>query len=315
MAETLPVAFPNAEGQQLVGILHLPDGGGRGRPCIVLLSPGVKMRVAPHRMYNKMAERYMRDGFAVLRFDFAGLGDAEGEIEQEQLSHVYNSIQLGRFVGDTRAALDWMEREYGFSRFVAGGLCGGAITGLLAAEGDRRIVGLLALGIPAVLDVGEAQWHAHLTKGQLDQLRSSYFSKLLDWRSWLRLLSFKSDYRVIWKSIRRLFERRRPQPGNSAGPVKAAAGQPADNTNPRFAPAMFAMLETGRPMLHVFSGSDRLAWEFKEKFQDRHSGRLARHQDLLEIHVIDKANHILAHPEWFGQMLTLTGAWLGRFRS
>lgn len=310
MPEVLPVRFKNAEGQHLVGILHLPDTPSPGRPCILLLSPGVKMRVAPHRMYNKLAELCVREGFAVFRFDFAGLGDAEGEIEHAQLSHVYNNIQLGRFVGDTRAALDWLEKEHGFTRCIAGGLCGGAISGLLTAEHDRRIVGLLALGIPVVLDVGDAQWSDHLTRGQLDQLRQGYVRKLLDPRSWLRLLSFQSDYRVIWKAFKRLFERSSPK--SAATPAQNA--QPADNTNPKFAPAFFAMLESGRPMLHIFSGSDRLAAEFQEKFQERYPERLAPHQGNLEIHVIDKANHILAYPDWFNDMLALSRAWLRRFQ-
>lgn len=310
MPDMLPVCFRNAEGQQLVGILHRPDTPVPGRPCILLLSPGVKMRVAPHRMYNKMAELYVREGFPVLRFDFAGLGDAEGEIEHSQLSHVYNNIQLGRFVGDTRAALDWLQSEHGITRCIAGGLCGGAITGLLTAEYDPRIVGLLALGIPVVLDVGDAQWSAHLTRGQLDQLRQGYVRKLLDPRSWLRLLSFQSDYRVIWKAFKRLFERSRPAPV----PTPAQNGQPADNTNPKFAPAFFAMLETGRPMLHIFSGSDRLAAEFQEKFAERHADRLARHGDLVEVRLIDKANHILAYPDWFDAMLALSRDWLRRFQ-
>lgn len=310
MPEILPVRFKNADGQQLVGILHLPDTPAPGRPCILLLSPGVKMRVAPHRMYNKLADMCVREGFAVLRFDFAGLGDAEGEIEHTQLSHVYNNIQLGRFVGDTRAALDWLQSEHGITRCIAGGLCGGAISGLLTAEHDRRIVGLLALGIPVVLDVGDAQRTAHLTRGELDQLRQGYLRKLLDPRSWLRLLSFKSDYRVIWKAFKRLFERSKSAPA----PAAAQNGQPADNTNPKFAPAFFAMLESGRPMLHIFSGSDRLVSEFQEKFQERYPERLARYRNQLEIHVIDKANHILAHPDWFNEMLAISRAWLRRFQ-
>lgn len=310
MPEVLPVHFRNAEGQQLVGILHLPDTVVPGRPCILLLSPGVKMRVAPHRMYNKMADLFVQEGFAVLRFDFAGLGDAEGEIEHTQLSHVYHDIQLGRFVDDTRTALDWLEREYGYTRCIAGGLCGGALSGLLTAEHDRRIVALLALGIPVVLDVGDAQRNAHLTRGELDQLRQGYVRKLLDPRSWLRLLSFQSDYRVIWKAFKRLFERNRP--ASTATP--AQNGRPADNTNPKFAPAFFAMLDTGRPMLHIFSGSDRLAAEFQEKFQERYPERLARYRDAFEIHVIEKANHILAHPDWFNEMLALSRDWLRRFQ-
>lgn len=310
MPEILPVRFRNAAGQQLVGILHRPEAPVAGRPCILLLSPGVKMRVAPHRMYNKMADAFVREGFAVLRFDFAGLGDAEGEIEHTLLSHVYNRIQLGRFVDDTRAALDWLQAEYGFSRCIAGGLCGGAITGLLAAEHDTRIVGLLALGIPVVLDGGDAQWSAHLTKGQLDQLRQGYLHKLFDVGSWVRLFSFKSDYRAIWKSFKRLFERtNRRRPANE--PEKRS--QPTDNANPKFAPAFFAMLETGRPMLHVFSGSDRLAAEFKEKFQERYPERLATCQDQLEIRIVEKANHILAHPDWFNEMLAVSRDWLRRF--
>lgn len=311
MAEQVPISFANAAGEQLMGILHLPEGNNAAqRPCVLLLSPGVKMRVAPHRMYNKMADRYVCDGFAVLRFDFAGLGDAEGEIEFDQLSHVYNSIQLGRFMADTRSAMDYLQQQYGFSRFVAGGLCGGAITGLLTAEGDQRIVGLLALGIPVALDVGEANWSENLTKGQLDQLRQGYLKKLLDPKSWLRLLSFKSDFKVIWKSIKRMFERKNK-------PVQAqqsAQSAPGDNTNPKFAPAFFAMAESRRPQLHVFSGSDRLAFEFQEKFVDRHTQRLAAVQAHYEVHTIDKANHILAHPAWFSEMLDITGRWLQRFQ-
>ena len=311
MSERTPVCFKNAAGQQLVGILHRPDVPVPGRPCILLLSPGVKMRVAPHRMYNKMADEFVKEGFTVLRFDFAGLGDAEGDIGHSQLSQVYSAIQLGCFVEDTRAALDWLQAECGISRCIAGGLCGGAITGLLTAEGDARIVGLLALGIPVILDGGEAQWSANLTKGQLDQLRQGYFRKVFDPASWVRLLLFKSDYRAIGKSFKRLFERgTRPRPVADA----SRSGTTLDNTNPRFAPAFFAMLETGRPMLHVFSGSDRLAAEFKEKFEDRYPERLAEHPDRLEVRVIEKANHILAHPDWFNEMLALSRSWLQQFQ-
>jgi len=311
--ETVPVCFKNAAGQQLVGILHRPDVPVPGRPCILLLSPGVKMRVAPHRMYNKMADEFVKEGFTVLRFDFAGLGDAEGDIEHGQLSQVYSAIQLGCFVEDTHAALDWLQTECGISRCIAGGLCGGAITGLLAAEGDARIVGLLALGIPVILDGGEAQWSAHLTKGQLDQLRQGYVRKILDPASWVRLLSFKSDYRAIGKSFRRLLERG-TRPASVSVSDASRAGAPPDNTNPKFAPAFFAMLESGRPMLHIFSGSDRLAAEFKEKFEDRYPDRLAEHGDALEVRIIEKANHILAHPDWFNEMLTLSRGWLQRFQ-
>ena len=74
------VQFVNPQGLQLVGIVHEPPPERRSRVGVILLSPGVKNRVAPHRLYVKMAERLLRRGLWVLRFDFYGLGDSEGRI-------------------------------------------------------------------------------------------------------------------------------------------------------------------------------------------------------------------------------------------
>ena len=311
MNEVVPVVFPNREGLKLYGILHQPDVEKRKSTAVLLLSPGVKMRVAPHGMYKKMAEAYVKMGFPVLRFDFYGLGDAEGELELRQLSNIYNTIQTGRYIGDTRAAMDWMQQQFGIDEFVVGGLCGGAITGMLAAQEDSRARALLALGIPVALDVGAENWHKHLSGGQLSQLRTGYIKNLLKPQSWLRLLTFKSDYRVIWKSIKQAFKKK-----NKPAPTSAPASQETrqeDNTNPRFAPAFFSMLESSRPMLHIFSGTDRLAWEFEEKFADHYRPQLDRYQSLIEIYTIDRANHILAHPDWFNEMLEISSRWLKRF--
>lgn len=315
MTSSVPVQFSNRAGEMLFGILHRPDDAAAKETAIVLLSPGVKMRVAPHRMYNKMAQAYVEMGYPVFRFDFAGLGDSEGRLDSRYLSVIYNSIQRGRYIDDTRDALDWLAETQGLKTFVVGGLCGGAITGMLTAQDDRRIKGLLALGIPVALDMGDENWAQNLSRGQLEQLRAGYLRKLLDPKSWLRLLTMKSDFKVIWKSL----VRRR---GGASGAAQhkapsAAAADPkkagGDNTNPLFGPAFFAMLESGRPMLHIFSGLDRLAWEFEEKFVDPNRERLRKFEGLYEVHTIDKANHILSHPEWFSEMLRLSRNWLLRF--
>ncbi len=313
MTEVTPVVFKNRQHMKLFGILHEPDTGMRKSTAIVLLSPGVKMRVAPHGMYTKMARQYTAMGYPVLRFDFYGLGDAEGEIDMDKLSSVYNSIQLGRYVDDTIDSLDWLQKNYGISDFVVGGLCGGAITGMMAAENDFRIKGLLALGIPVTLDVGEENRHKHLSKGQLSQLRSGYIRNLFKWQSWVRLLTFKSDFRVLFKSIGQLFKRKKTSIHKTMSSETGDKKHQDDNINPRFAPAFLNMLETSRPMLHIFSGTDRLAWEFEEKFCENHREQLDKYSDMLEIHTIDKANHILAHPDWFNQMLKITKHWLARF--
>ncbi len=314
MCSVNPVTFKNKSGNTLFGIMHNPEADKLKTTAIILLSPGVKMRVAPHRMYNKMADNYARLGFKVLRFDFYGLGDAEGEIELTQLSNIYNSIQLGRYVDDTIASMDWIQQEYGISNFIVGGLCGGAITGMLAAQNDLRACALLSLGIPVSLDVGEENWHKHISKGQLNQLRGGYVKNLFKLQSWLRLLTFQSDFRVIFKSFKQLITKKnKPQvksPVRDTGLNEKANEN--NNTNLKFAPAFLNMLETSRPMLHIFSGTDRLAWEFEEKFADHYRPQLKQYESLIEIHTIDKANHILGQPEWFNEMLDISTNWLKR---
>ena len=81
------------------------------------------------------------------------------------LSDFYGATQLGRYVGDTLAAMDWMQRTYGTTSFIAAGLCGGALTGLLTAARDPRIVGLVGLSIPVILDGSDRDASRYMTAG------------------------------------------------------------------------------------------------------------------------------------------------------
>jgi len=135
MPETSPVVFHNSAGDRLFGIYHPAAGLEKKSVSIILLSPGIKARVAPHRMYVRLAEQLSSNGWPVLRFDFSGLGDSEGELTDELHAGVHANIQVGKYVDDTLQALNWMsEHGAGPGGFVLGGLCGGAITGLLAAR-------------------------------------------------------------------------------------------------------------------------------------------------------------------------------------
>ena len=138
MPSQQPVAFPNRAGLQLFGILHLPDRPRPGAPALIMLSPGVKMRVGPQRLYRRMAEQFAAAGLTVLRFDFHGLGDSEGTLTEEMLRDVYNHIEVGRFVADTVDAMDWLQENAGAREFILSGLCGGAIT---TRSGGPRISG------------------------------------------------------------------------------------------------------------------------------------------------------------------------------
>jgi uncharacterized protein len=309
MAERIaPVTFTNRDGLRLVGMLHTPTEGMRRDLAVVLLSPGVKTRVAPHRLYNKLAATLTARGLCVLRFDFYGLGDAEGTVPLQQLRDLYGSVALGRYVHDTQDALDWLGKTHGFTRVVAGGLCGGALTGLLTASRDPRIAGILALGLPVLLDSADLDPRQFMTVGQLTSLRSRYLEKAFNPKMWLRVIGGKTDFRLLVRSFGTLFRRRTPPPATAAGTV-AAAAVPA-NMNPHFVPSFFAVAEQRRPLLLLFSEADRLYWEFDEKFVALNKARFDASKAAIDLHVIPQANHVLTFEAWQLEAQTHLLRWL-----
>jgi pimeloyl-ACP methyl ester carboxylesterase len=306
---SIPIVFDNKQGLKLFGILHIPKERASGDTAIVILSPGIKSRVAPHRLYVKMAREFVAAGFPVFRFDFYGLGDSEGEVDVEQTADLYGSIQVGRYVEDTIAALDWLEAEHGLRKFILSGLCGGAITGLLAGAQDRRVDSIIGLGIPVILDSNKFRGMASqfLTSKELDEWRLGYLKNLLNVQSWIRLLTFKSDYRALFRSfgnpVRKLF-------GKSQGEKPQAPAPLADNFNDLFPGAFEAFVATPRKILLLFGESDRLLFEFEEKFLGRHGPRFEQYRGLYDVQLVSGARHIFELPEQLDEMLGKASAWL-----
>ncbi len=327
MSEVLAVTFPNRAGLTLFGVLHLPANVSADKPYVVLLSPGVKMRVGPGRLYMPLTEMLVSQGYPVLRFDFYGLGDSEGDLAETQLADVYNNIEVGRYVDDTLAALSWLEKTRGARSFMLGGLCGGAITAILTAERNPKVESLLSIGMTVTLASNAATPAAYLTQTQIDQRGRGYIRRLFQPKSWIRFLTFRSEYGVIWRVIKRLFVKEQPKvaapaaaaaaampaPGAAAAPVAAAAPtEQRGNANPLFPRAYFSFLARGGRALMLFSERDRLQSEYEEKFVAPHAAQLERYLPQIEQHVIPHANHVLSFHEWQREMLTLTRGWLGR---
>ncbi|MCB2173668.1 hypothetical protein KQH41_00220 [bacterium] len=312
MSSKKPITFKNSNGLQLVGILHEPPAGAiRRDEAVVLLSPGIKNRVAPHRLYVKMAERFVDLGYPVFRFDPEGIGDSEGEIVENLTADVLGSVEFGRFVASTVDALNWLEKELGLSKFIVGGLCGGAITGLLAAAQDGRITGLLGLGIPAISSaITVSDPYRYISRGQLQGLKQGYFRNLLSPQRWWRLLTLQSDYRMIGKVLLSMV--RKGKQTGAAAPDQTAATPEQSNLSPLFVDAIFKLLTSGRQMCLIFSEVDRLYWDFQEKFFTVYREKCEAYREHYEIHVVANANHIFSFPEWEAEMMEKAGAWLDR---
>jgi len=307
MGDVTAVTFNSSEGNTLFGTLHSPAQARADLPVIVLLSPGVKMRVGPGRLYVPLTDTLVDMGYRVFRFDFFGLGDSSGELQETMLADVYNNIEVGRYVADSRSALQWLRQNVGAKKFVLGGLCGGAITALLTAEREPDVEGLLSLGMTVTLASNAATPAKFLTRATLDHRRKGYYRRLLSPISWWRLLTGQSEYGVIWRSMKRLFVKEQQAP-KAAAP--AATIEQRGNANPLFPPAFFAFLKRGGKALMLFSEKDRLQSEYEEKFATPFAEQLQPYLPQLHKHVVAEANHVLSFTPWQKEMVSVSRNWL-----
>lgn len=140
-----PVGF-DVDGDRVWGVLHEPLEPREGAPGVMMIAAGEACRTA--FFYPALARRLARHGLPVLRFDPRGIGDSNGTRDYDRLYDFFYGVEAGVLVPDTIAALDFFERECGINQILLIGLCGGAVTAVLASKTDLRVVGIVTLELP-----------------------------------------------------------------------------------------------------------------------------------------------------------------------
>ena len=97
--EERPLVFTNKRGQRLFGVLHLPASKERV-PVVVMAHGFTDDKTGDNRLFVKFARVASRHGLAVLRFDFAGSGDSEGDFSQ---------VTINSELDDLLSAVDYVE--------------------------------------------------------------------------------------------------------------------------------------------------------------------------------------------------------------
>lgn len=272
------------DGDRLVGILHRPRQPLR---CGVLVVPGApQYRVGSHRQFVLLARDLAANGFPVMRFDYRGMGDSEGQARSfEQVSD------------DLRAAIDaFWRRHQGLDEVVLWGFCDGASAVGFYACGDPRVRSI-ALVNPWVRDRDTTD-QALLRHYYLDHLKSADL--------WRRLLTGKLD---IKRSLVDLAKTASRQVVARLKPAPVAPGGPTDGPlNLRLAQALIAF--PGRLLL-VLSGADLTAQEFEESVMKSPVMRPRLDQRTVTVVRLEGANHNYSKAEWRRQVHDRTIAWLG----
>lgn len=220
------------EGEPIVGILAKPatpaDTG------VVVLVGGPQYRAGSHRQFVLLSRALAAGGFAVLRFDYRGMGDSSGE--QRDFEGVN---------ADIAAAINTMQaRVPEVKHIVLWGLCDGASVALLYchATQDPRVSGLCLLNPWIRSEVSLAK----------TQIKHYYTQRLLQKEFWFKLLSGK----VALSALNGFMAKLRQSAASPSQPQKKA-----DTFQKHMSMAWQGF--RGRILL-VLSGDDYTAKEFVE---------------------------------------------------
>ncbi len=130
------VSFKNKNGQQLVGRLELPvDQKPHNYALFAHCFTCTKNLMAVKNVGRALTQK----GFGVLRFDFTGLGESEGDFENTNFS--------GN-VADLVEAADFLKREYGAPALIIGHSLGGSAA-IFAAEKIAYIKAVAVINSPS----------------------------------------------------------------------------------------------------------------------------------------------------------------------
>lgn len=136
------VRFRGSNGTDLVGTLDLPDGAPRAVALFAHCFTCDRTSRAASRVGRTLAEA----GFAVLRFDFTGLGDSDGSFAETTFT---TNLE------DLRAAARWLGGELEPPRLLVGHSLGGAAVLAIAGELDS---------VDAVAVIGAPSTPAHVSR-------------------------------------------------------------------------------------------------------------------------------------------------------
>ena len=152
----IKLEFPNAEGEQLAGLLETPDSHTPIKQYALFahcFTCGKDVAAA-----SRISRALAKSGVAVLRFDFTGLGNSDGDFANTNFS---SNVQ------DLLAAAKKLEQDYRAPSLLIGHSLGGAAV-LSAAPQLPSIRAVATIGAPATADHVQ-----HLFQGAVSELEAS----------------------------------------------------------------------------------------------------------------------------------------------
>jgi exosortase A-associated hydrolase 1 len=283
---------------RLYGILHQPEHASSCGLLIVIGRPA--LRAGRHRLFVLLARAWAEAGIPVMRFDFRGTGDCDGEIGT-----------LDDTSEDIASAVDaFISNMPGLQEVILWGLCGGAADSILYAPKDSRVIGM-ALVNPWSYD---ARLRGLAT---LRRYGSHCFEKIKRWaRSAAmrtRLASSTTSTTPPVAEGSRTNRGDEPDDADISAPRANAAVDRAYASYrvPDLSKRLAEKLEEFRGgILLILSGKDTGSQAFKHAASISLRWRRLLSASRVQTRELPESNHSLRHPEWRAQAAAWTMEWM-----
>jgi exosortase A-associated hydrolase 1 len=284
----VPVSF-SCEGDRLLGIVHRPARAFHRGLLVVVGGP--QYRIGSHRQFVLLARALAMVGVPVMRFDYRGLGDSEGD------TRTFEDIDA-----DIRAAIDsFFDSVPELKEVAIWGLCDAASAALFYAHTDSRVVGIALLNPWVRTDAGLAEAY----------LRHYYWRRMIDPTFWRKVR--RGEFKVT-ASLRSLLSMLAVKLGlmESALPDGQEFTSRSSGRSNRSLPQ--CMLEgwkafSGRVLL-ILSGNDLTAKEFKNLVASSPQWRRLLQSPRVTRRDFPEADHTFSRREWRDQIATWTAEWV-----
>lgn len=284
------ITFKNKDSLVLRGILHHGTGSEYRATCLIFLNTGLNDMAGWHRIQVKMARYFARNGYNVLRFDDAGIGDSDGDIGEESIVRIFASIESGLFVPNAEAAVTYMAERFPNNRLVYVGFCGGALTAIHSASADHRIAGLIYIGGPPTL--AAEMYLEKKDPWEVGRNVERYKSKMFEAGLWIRFFSGKVDYTTAVKSIKSFVIHKLKGEYKDLTALQDSS-LPA-NINRRLFSSYELYSKSKRPLLFYFAEIDSATWEFKKFFLNKYADQQLWRDGYHSFVEVQGANHIFS---------------------
>ncbi len=267
-------------GSRLLGIIH---GEGGAETGVLVVVGGPQYRVGSRRQFLLLARHLAANDVPVMRFDYRGMGDSEGDIR--------SFSDIG---DDIRAAVDvFFEYFPGLSSVVLWGLCDGATAAVFYAHTDPRVKGLILLNPWVHTEGGEAKAY----------LKHYYLQRLLNKAFWRKVLIGRFEMRKSLLSLSGVVAKFQ---GGEGGEVKGKPSVIASLPDRMYKGFQKFQGHVGI----IISGNDLTAAEFEDMAKGSGAWRKLIKAKSIKYYYVPEADHTFSKQHWLDEVIQCSLKWV-----